>query len=81
MQMGVPRGFRAFCKGERKEVRAEGRCLRWLELWEAPTTFIFKSTHSTVVKAGSGRKKTGCTAEKFLAKNTAAWPSGSAGVR
>lgn len=41
---------------------------------------LFLKTHSPVVKAGtSGRKKTWCTAGKFLAKNTAAWPSGGAG--
>lgn len=56
-----------------------GGCLWWLELWEVLATFVFKNIRSPVIKAGSGRKKTGCTAEKFSAQNTVAWSLGSAG--
>lgn len=43
---------------------------------------LFLKTHSPVVKTGtSGGRKTWCIAGKFLAKNAAAWPSGSAGRR
>lgn len=34
------RVFCAFQQGERKEIGAEGRCLWWLELWEAPNFYF-----------------------------------------
>lgn len=74
MQMGV---LRLSAKGKGRTLGLRGQCLQWLEWWEALATFIFKSTHSPVVKAGSGQKKK--TAEKFLAQYAVAWPSGSAG--
>lgn len=50
-----PDGCAGACSA--RERRKEGRHLGWLPLWEAPTTFIFKNTHSPVVKAGSRRRK------------------------
>lgn len=43
MLMGVL-GLRA--KEGGKEVWAEGRCLRWLQLWEAPLRLLFLKTHT-----------------------------------
>lgn len=78
MQMGV---LGLSVKGRGRELGLREDVYSGWSCGKLQRLLFLKSAHSPVVKAGSGRKKTGCTAEKFLAKNAAAWPSGSAGVR